>query len=488
MEHVGSGLRKVWESFSVHNFIHSKHKISPHCQNINETMMICDIGSLTTTPELSMLLASFLTPADAFNFILTSRDPLKYASDDGQCPQSQFINVSLRQSLVSIMQKRPEFSSIDVNSFLDNIGIISSNSLRSHQVEIAGSVIVQAITSKGSPGSDSFKAGDIDIFSTAKVLPSMRSLLDEVGFVLSGIHTTYGALNSNSIHHVESYSLLASNDASRTTVRYGIKARSVREFLFNRNSSFAMDPDSPFSNAPEKHIDLVITSAPTINDAIRNFDISMCRASFNGVTFNVPRIDRILAKEAMLTSPQWSLLLNRYVSHYTSVYKRFWHIPRVFHFLHDFDPIEMRVDFARQCILHLGNDCGIPNWNGIFRPVQEFPLLSNQYVITLHNMLVKISKRIIKYSNRGFIFSDVTIEAFNPNKKFGNNNKSSDPVEAVPFTSAFMCRKNKAKRCVTDPVKRVKLIHCDEISSPVFRVKLRHLDINGVDTTPLYEL
>lgn len=458
--------------------------------------MNCNITSLTKTPELSVLLASFLTPADSFNFLLTSKEVLShgYDNEENQCQQSRFMNVSLRQSLLSVMKQRPEFSSIDINSFFEGIRAISSQSVKRHQVAIAGSLIVQAIISKGNPVNDDFKAGDIDIFTTAEVLSFMRKLLVEFGFVLTGVSTTYRVLNSNQIHHVESYSL-ALDQSNITTVRHGIRATynlsRVEEFLFSKTSPYAILPDFPFSKDPrgpnQKHIDLVVTSAATVNDTISNFDISMCKANFNGVTFTVPSIGKILARETRLTCPKWTLLLDHYASLYLSEFENFWPIPRVSRFP-DFSPTRLRVDFARQCIQHVY--CDIPDWGGIFRPPPEDRVLSNKYVITLHNMLVRISKRIIKYSKRGFDFTDITVEIFNRKRKYENT--ATDPANAAPkkvsrFDRALHCTRKKPS-CLTDPVKRVKITHGGELSSPAFRVKLRHLDTNGVVTTPFYEL
>jgi len=105
-------------------------------------------------------------------------------------------------------------------------------------------------------------------------------------------------------------------------------------------------------------------------------------------------------------------------------------------------------------------------------------------------MLVRISKRIIKYSKRGFDFTDITVEIFNRKRKYENT--ATDPANAAPkkvsrFDRALHCTRKKPS-CLTDPVKRVKITHGGELSSPAFRVKLRHLDTHGVVTTPFYEL
>jgi len=462
-----------------------------------------NLKSLTVIPELSLLLASFLAPSDSFNLLQTCKGVLPCSSDNDSdneesSPHSRFMHVSLRQSLLSIITQRPEFSSIDVASFIRGIGNISEQNDNGDQVVIAGSLIVQAITNKGvgASANKSFRANDIDIFSTAKTLPSMRQLLVDFGFVLTGVATTYSTLRSNKIHHVESYSL-ASNQNHITTVANGIRTKNLRrgrEFLVNKESPYAMNPDFPFSKElRKKHIDLVVSSAATVNDTIWHFDIEMCQASFNGAKFFIPNLGRILENETRLKCPKITALVNSYASLLPS-------FPRCPLFL-PFPALsrsERRyINFLWQCFqsIQAQGDIYFPDWNGILRPPSDAPVLSAIYVAKLHNMLVKIGQRVMKYRRRGFDFPDVNINEFR--RKRERENTADDPTaaegaEPVPRSAEgeALCVGAKPKHHSrrTDLVKRVKLLHRNDISSPVFRAKMRLLDKNGVNTTPCYEI
>lgn len=407
------------------------------------------------------------------------------------------MHVSLKQSLLSIIRQRPEFASIDVASFIEGIRTVAEQNVGGGQVLIAGSLIVQAITNRDNASPNSgFSAEDIDIFSTAKTLPIVRQLLVDFGFVLTGVSTTYGALNDNKIHHVESYSL-APVQTHATTVAEGIRSKYLRraeKFLMCKTSPYAMNPNFPFSSELHpKHIDVVVSSAATVNDTIRHFDIEMCKSSYDGAAFSIPNLGQILRSEARLACPKWAALVNSYASLFLSHFKNFWRIPLIVPFP-AFSPIDRRVDYARKCFQIIRDQGNIyfPDRDGIFRPPSEAPILSAIYVVTLHNMVVKICQRIIKYTRRGFDFPDITIGAFKRKHKRENTRQDSAPAdEDVPVSRCrgeARCARTKHRSRCTNLAKRVKLLHRDDVSSPVFRAKMRLLDKDGINTTPLYRL
>lgn len=460
-----------------------------------------NLTSLTVIPELSLHLASFLTPTDSFNLLLTCKGVLSYGSgsdgDKDRHTYSSFMHVSLKQSLLSIIRQRPEFASIDVASFIEGIRTVAEQNVGGGQVLIAGSLIVQAITNRDNASPNSgFSAEDIDIFSTAKTLPIVRQLLVDFGFVLTGVSTTYGALNDNKIHHVESYSL-APVQTHATTVAEGIRSKYLRraeKFLMCKTSPYAMNPNFPFSSELHpKHIDVVVSSAATVNDTIRHFDVEMCKSSYDGAAFSIPNLGQILRSEARLACPKWAALVNSYASLFLSHFKNFWRIPLIVPFP-AFSPIDRRVDYARKCFQIIRDQGNIyfPDRDGIFRPPSEAPILSAIYVVTLHNMVVKICQRIIKYTRRGFDFPDITIGAFKRKHKRENTRQDSAPAdEDVPVSRCrgeARCARTKHRSRCTNLAKRVKLLHRDDVSSPVFRAKMRLLDKDGINTTPLYRL
>ncbi len=224
----------------------------------------------------------------------------------------------------------------------------------------------------------------------------------------------------------------------------------------------------------------------------------MCqaRSRFNGAKFFIPNLGRILEYEARLKCPKITALVNSYASRFPSFTRGPQVPPAAFFAL----PSGRRyINFLTQCFqsIQAQDDVYFPDWNGILRPPSDVPVLSAIYVVKLHNMLLKIGKRVLKYRRRGFDFPDVDIHEFR--RKRDRENTADDPApaeetetEPVPSPRSAggeaLCVGTKHHNRRTDLVKRVKLLHRNDISSPVFRAKMRLLDKNGVNTTPLSEI
>ena len=457
--------------------------------------------------ELSLQLASFLTPTDAFNLLVTKRlwtNSSTVVMSEESTPAG-FINESLLHSLMSVIRQREGFEHLAV-PLIERLKSVAHIYGRD-QLVIAGSLIVQAVTNNGSCAQgDGFVASDIDLYTTVMALPYTRRHLDSLGFVFTGISTSDYTFMDHKIHHVESYSLPPAHThirrmPVRDAVRRGFIA-SRHDFVVNARSPYVMPLD--FSFAPGNHrlrkqIDLVVTSSATVKDTLHKFDIMPCMSHFNGIDFCVPNLHRILRKEAMLRCPNWTLLLNRYMRMYLNAFS-----------LHEleqisfFNPNEEKVKFA-ELVFSDVRECGgdLPNQDGIFSPMSiDEPELSVKYCIILHNMLVKISQRVVKYNKRGFHFTDITVDELNQKQyrekgfHFTDTGITVDELsqkQSAPSPPRYKdershVSKPKLQVNTSDTVKRVKLLHRKNLPSPARRAKLRNLDRNGFDTSPFYTL
>lgn len=465
------------------------------------------MDSLMRIHELSLQLASFLTPTDAFNLLMTNRLWTNSSSSIDVKPSesipASFINESLIHSLLSVIGQREglQYLAEPLIKGLEHVAHAYGND----QLVIAGSLIVQAVTNNGRCAQgDGFVASDIDLYTTVTALSYTRSYLNVLGFILTGISTSDYTFMDHKIHHVESYSLLQDYiHIRRTTVGDAVRRSLIasrHDFVVDANSPYVMPLD--FSFAPEdrrlrKQIDLVVTSSATVKDTLHKFDIMPCMSHFNGVNFCIPDLNRILRKEAMLRCPNWTSLLNRYMYMYLNAFPL-----SGLEQISFFRPNDAKVRFA-ELVFGAIRECGdyLPNQDGIFLPTSNNePELSEKYCIILHNMLVKISQRVLKYNKRGFYFTDITVDELNQKhyhkRGFHFTDITADEIshqQIVPLPPRYKdgsssVSKPKSQINTSDTVKRVKLLHRKNLPSPARRAKLRNLDRNGVNTSPFYNL
>lgn len=445
------------------------------------------MDSVLINTDLISNVASFLPLADVMNLILSSRHLSLGGSDsEPDALPSQLLNESFRSSLISVMGQRSEFT--NAPSFLSSIGSISMQ-LGRGKVAIAGSLIVEAVL-KGNGSNEEFTAGDVDIYATTDSLHLVRAMLAEHGFAFMGtLRSRYDSLNSSGISHVESYSITSnSNIQDVSTFENAMKTKRIdscaREILsgkFPQYSAFAMPPNFPcfVRLGVAKHIDLVVTTSETVSMTIENFDIACCTAQYDGISLTAPNLVEILRYETRLASQHWANLLNAYASLFIATYSL-----KQFHLLPRSTP-ELNAFY---CIWHLRerHDVQFPDWSGDFsNPLFQGQRLrlSSDYVVTLHNMLVKISWRVMKYSKgRKFSFTNISVGEF-----LKPVTESSRPGEK-PEQRGRPMKQNTgpattATTTTTAPVKRAKLRHMKHmLSSPVIRVKFRHQDKNGIQT------
>lgn len=480
---------------------------------------------LLLSGDLGIQIASFLSPIDTMNtifstkrlFLGTGGQPALGEDRGGdQTLSTRLMNESLRSSLVSKLDERVEFRrgsskyNRSASSFLSGFESITRR-LGNGKVAIAGSMVVGAVlhgntTADNNSGSNEFRAGDIDVYVTTDSLHLIRQHLADHGFAFTGLSTSkYQQLSGNSIDHVESYSF-PNDESMLITLEEAFKNKflgsTARKFLSGKDpryTKFVMPAGFLYSKEVglAKHVDVVVTTSEKVTQTIDSFDIDCCRSRFDGIRFVIPGLSQMLNFETRLVSPQWAVLLNNYASIFIEEFS-----------LQKFRLIRNGGNLlnAFRCIQELRRRRGdilFPDRSGNFvdpRP-SILVIYEGKYIASLHNTLVKIGKRVVKYSKgRNFHFTDVTVRDFlKPEPK---------TEQSTPFTDN--CSANGRKRdnhhlhhaqahrssnpnvldwtAGNPPAKRAKLRHMKHTSSPVLRVKFRQQDADGTETSSFYSL
>jgi hypothetical protein len=486
--------------------------------------------TLLLSGDLGIQIASFLSPIDTMNtisstkrlFLGTGGQPALGEDCGGdQTLSTRLMNESLRSSLVSKLDERVEFrrgfgskNNRSASSFLSGFESITRR-LGNGKVAIAGSMVVGAVlhgytTTNNNSGSNEFRAGDIDVYVTTDSLHLIRQHLADHGFAFTGLSASkYQQLSGNSIHHVESYSF-PNDESMLITLEEAFKNKllgsTARKFLSGKDpryTKFAMPAGFLYSKEDglAKHVDVVVTTSQKVTQTIDSFDIDCCRSRFDGIRFVIPGLSQILNFETRLVSPQWAVLLNSYASLFIEEFSL-----QKFQLLRNGDggALFNALCCIQQLRRHQG-DVLFPDWSGNFvdpRLLRSIRVIYDvKYIASLHNTLVKIGKRVIKYSKgRNFHFTDITVRDFlKPQPK---------TEQSTPFTDN--CSANGGKRdnhhrhnaqahrssnpnvldwtAGNPPAKRAKLRHTKHISSPVLRVKFRQQDADGTETSSFYSL
>ena len=462
--------------------------------------------------DVALNIAAFLPPKDAYNLLLSSKlmSCLHSSPDDrvlGRSFPSYFMNKSLKTSLLSVMEQREEFreGTGQASSFLSDLENLSRQvgvgvGVK-QKVAMSGSLIVQAALNSTA---GMFVAGDIDLYTTRDQLPLVRKVLFDNGFVFRRVLIAkYEVFNNGNIHHVEAFSAMPSHGRANIytfgdALRKNLVNSHTRRVL--TGGEYALPLTSPFACDREpglrKHIDLVVTDNDSVDLTIQNFDISLCRSCFNGVSFRIPEIGRLFHFETRLSSQNWSLLLNCYATMFFSKFP-----------LEEFTPLPLVTRnealrakkfqvflFFRQ--LKSEGKVLFPDRRGRFCRGYS-PKLRNSYFVSLHNALVKIGERIMKYSKiRGFDCVDICVDEFVQHhqregqadqnfmqQRHGDDGDNRDNMEPL------LVHKEPLRHYYrSDIVKRVKILNESDLSSPVARAKIRYLDTNGVCTASFRSL
>lgn len=453
--------------------------------------------------DIMLHLATFLPPEDALNVCKTSKKLLvciKNHEGDaiGRLLPACIMDMSVKHSLRSVLNQREDVLNA---SIVDKIGGISTL-FGDDQIGIAGSIVVQALQTDGCCENDLFSAGDVDCYCTANVLQLARNILvNDLGLVLVKVSLSYSNFSQSAIHHVESYAF-PSGVAEVTTLDNAIEqipnvfhrkiVKNRLEFLTNKNSKYAAPSNLPYSphEPSTKLIDLVVTSAGTVFETINRFDFTLCMAFFSGNRFVARDLDEMFQRKVIMRCPTWARLINAYVQMFLSVRP-----------LRDFGQIyQLRqdnhiLDCIVECFCTLkSRGYLLPFKDGTF-PAQEYQdqiMHGRVYCATLHNMIVKQCHRIVKYTDRGFEIMDLdVVHLLNQEPIFDSdsdsdedNNPTSTQITHTDIVKT-PARNNHTHFC--GPAKRVKVLHDPNLSSPVSRAKMRHLDTGGVDTSPIID-
>lgn len=355
-------------------------------------------------------------------------------------------------ALFSILQNEPSFLTMhQIKRFIRGQQYIKTIG---QSLIISGSTMVKVFT--GLP----FQNSDIDLYADASAMPPARKLLRELGFICHNVNVTYHGSafdgSSEMIHHIETYvrGTTKHGRIPRTTAM-DIKLRWRREHLANlqgipvrdalsmanNRRGYAVEQLSGFLKFPmdfpftknansfqNKVFDLIVVSrhfSPTT--VIANFDLGICKCSFDGLQFICPDEDATYSRPPQTSwDLRWKHLVEEYVTSY---------LPQVNDISrrtspHDpitLDTLDLNIKSyttiniskliwlmsslsqaflnTRRCVLPCSQhgfncDCGVS--------------LSNGFLVKLHNRIVKQFKRCIKYVVRGVTvpMNDNLIEAF----------------------------------------------------------------------------
>ena len=205
-----------------------------------------DSAGLTSLPDSILLnIASFSDPPSMFNLVQTCSDfhrpsdelssrhllstPRTAASQVGGSTTkidvvknvaARLVKESLVQGLVSVFQRSNAHVSLE--QAMELAKLQNSERKKGRSVLLSGSSLVQTVTGKR------FDNFDLDIYCNKESLPRIRGLLvGKFGMVCQSALPYYGdeedALNTSSIHHVETYVL--PNESMETLSITGVRRR-----------------------------------------------------------------------------------------------------------------------------------------------------------------------------------------------------------------------------------------------------------------------
>ena len=282
---------------------------------------------LTDVPRdvLKLICKCAHSPADIHNLHAANKHFLG-ANKEHEGDYNRTMNNALFHSMDRTLKSNSASVGRDVDVF--NSFRRLANSLSPNSVAMSGSIVVQAVLG------DQWDGSDIDVYCTQGAAPAVRTwLINDVNQVLVGVHASYcpGERGSN-IHHVEHW-------ANEPKVGKALECQCARgrvKWRFDKAASFHASPmylqgrdlyDSdevidgdlhpscavhtegdhtpiPFeprlvdqcdengrrkSKKETVNIDLIVVdSESSVTDAIEDFDIVICKCSWDGIKFSIP--------------------------------------------------------------------------------------------------------------------------------------------------------------------------------------------------------
>jgi len=270
--------------------------------------------------DIWVKMSYYCTPASTFNLCRSDRvfDSVTFFSREGreESLTDKLLSNSLESSMERVLRNKfREFVEEDdiTTSFRRMCKTITSGSL-----VISGSSITQAILGVEWEGSD------IDIYCTLESAPVVRSwLVDKANKTLVSVKTghtytedkvNHGPFYVNEIMHVERYGDTPSGTHSmghtgteNDTISYDTTTKTMLDFSYPDGRPIEIHGVGqtciPFNRSvKETDIDLIIVESGTdVTDMInKNFDLGICKAVFDGVSFKVPDLHGTLQHQTTL--------------------------------------------------------------------------------------------------------------------------------------------------------------------------------------------
>ena len=421
-------------------------------------------AGITSLPDSVLLnIASLADPPSMFNLIQTCSDfhrpsselssrhllsPPRTASQVGASISTtkidavknvaaRLVKESLVRGLVSVFQRSNAHVSLE--QAMELAKLQNSERKKGRSVLLSGSSLVQTVTGKR------FDNFDLDIYCNKESLPRIRGLLvGKFGMVCQSALPYYGdeedALNTSSIHHVETYVL--PNESMETLSITGVRRRYYRakmaqqaaaegdtenlwahvdmSYLNKRNeclykmqryTKYKFPRDFPITVSPKgngpKAVDIVVCKSSP-EETIAQFDIEICKCTFDGTNF------QIISPEAFqlrTTASKFTKLGNQYMSYYLQP------VPTGLAGQYFISRMRSR-DLTNNMMMHIikcflkaatNDNCDLPlleHENALLNEDISWKI-TPRYFLKLHNQIVTQLKRVLKYLERGI---DVQID------------------------------------------------------------------------------
>jgi hypothetical protein len=336
--------------------------------------------------------------------------------------------------------KRPAFELDDVFPDVEDFDFLEDSA--TPQVLISGSLAVQAAFGKDGEDDD-WRSADIDIFCTAKAAPFVRKrLFERCGLICTGLMNSYGASLAQDIadplqgigmsggrsllSHVECYAprptegetyvygLTSSSDENASPVvrtkydsdeyyeqvkKWGAETMESALHPLHRFSPLGFPPGNTFlydfdlANKSPEFVQLIIGIPGRVADArdlLREFDLEICKCSYDGRTFRVPAPVQTFASRSTV-DPARRYLVDDFMR------KRAKHAPNV----DDVSCLDSNPAMEK-AIAKMTKK----GWKGIgMRPYVErerddFDIFDREF-LDRYEFLAKIVARLRKYARRG---------------------------------------------------------------------------------------
>jgi hypothetical protein len=395
------------------------------------------------TPSTELSTRHFLSPPESRALEFTQNNVVTNVA-------SRLLQESLVQGFLSVMQSSDAAISINQTRALVKFQVDEYN--KGRRVLLSGSTAVQVATGKR------FKHFDLDFFCNRRSAPGFRKLMRDFGFCCKSVLPHYGehadcdyhSCEPRVIHHIETYihsSGIETIAISKLVSKYyrawnaqlaaaegdgDVPPENVNmSFLNYRNlclhkiqrnvHKFANDYPIALSSQQSlrnelKHgiIELVVCRTRP-EHAIARFDMNICKCNFDGKMVEIVSMNDTF--NSRTKSDYHIEFINCYVPYFLSGVES--NYTNALAHISDTEVCDDMLLHIMQCVINTANDVDMHTQVTVLG-TDNFRLLNSgsnldytpRYCLALHNKIVRLLKRALKYTQRGIDvpLSDTLIE------------------------------------------------------------------------------